>query len=94
MVACYVGDTLIDVTTPAAILAGSTVSAATTTALTVANTAVIGSGIVNGDTLECAAPGYNGPALTFDNTHPWNNAWSSSYLLPLATAFVQQLLGY
>lgn len=74
---CLPGDNLQDTTTPSAINGGNTaVVSATTTTVTVSSSAIVGSGILAGDVLECSAPGYSltAPILTFDNTHPWYNA--------------------
>jgi len=90
-VPCYAGDILTDVTTPAAILAGSTVVSSTVNSITVADTAVIGGGILNADALVCSMPGWAGGALTYDNTHPWYPAML--LLQPAANVFTQQLLG-
>ena len=88
---CYPGDVLTDTTTPSAVLTGATVTSATGSALTVANTAVIGPGIQGADQLVCSDPGWTGGALSYDNTHPWYPAITA--LLPFFKIFVNQLLG-
>ncbi|HQU16610.1 MAG TPA: hypothetical protein PLO69_10985 [Gammaproteobacteria bacterium] len=88
---CQIGDILTDDTTPAAIAAGSTVSASSAGTLTVTASVVIGSGVQPGDVLVCSMPGWNGGALSFDNTHPWYPA--ALLLQPAANTFMQQLLG-
>ena len=90
-VSCYPGDVLTDTTTPSAVLTGATVTSATGSALTVANTAVIGPGIQGADQLVCSDPGWTGGALSYDNTHPWYPAITA--LLPFFKIFVNQLLG-
>jgi hypothetical protein len=88
---CYAGDTIVDLTTPAAIAANATAISSTTTTVTVANTVVVGSGIQANDKLVCSMPGWNGGAVTYDNTHPWDPG--VALLLPAAKIFMGQLLG-
>jgi hypothetical protein len=88
---CLAGDILTDITTPGAILAGSTVASSTVSAIGVTNTAVIGGGVLAADSLVCSMPGWTGGALTYDNTHPWYP--SQTLLQAPGLTFTKQLLG-
>ncbi len=93
---CYAGDQIRDITTPAAIAPGSTVTSCSGNSVTVPGTVVVGGGILNGDVLEFAVPGYTFGSETegksTDNTHP--SFVATSAVAAATLTFLKQLIGY
>lgn len=102
----YPGWQIRDITTPAAIASGATLTSRNSTTATVANTVVVGGGILASDTLEFAIPGFamgsygdTTEGWSAENTHPWYPAQvqlMNSQVVPGTTpglTFIKQLLG-